>query len=189
MGQVSTDSESVEQTAESASAVAAILNNGVMPLKYKVTENRYIKSEIKTTTIRNILISVAVVFALLLAYMIFKNKQKGVLAALGYVAFVSLYLILLREFNVTIAMEGIIGGIIVLALNYIMNMRLIKVKENKEYYQTYLDIIMKLIPILAISIIFIFMPVTALSSIGMVMFWGIVLSLIYNITITKHILN
>ena len=111
------------------------------------------------------------------------------LAALGYVAFVSLYLILLREFNVTIAMEGIIGGIIVLALNYIMNMRLIKVKENKEYYQTYLDIIMKLIPILAISIIFIFIPVTALSSIGMVMFWGIVLSLIYNITITKHILN
>ena len=189
MGQVSTDSETVEQTAESASAVAAILNNGVMPLKYKVTENRYIASEIKTTTIRNILIAVAVVFALLLAYMIFKNKQKGVLAALGYVAFVSLYLILLREFNVTIAMEGIIGGIIVLALNYIMNMRLIKVKENKEYYQTYLDIIMKLIPILAISIIFIFMPVTALSSIGMVMFWGIVLSLIYNITITKHILN
>ena len=189
MGQVSTDSESIEETAKSASAVAAILNNGVMPLKYKVIENRYIVSEIKTSTIRNILIAVAVVFALLLVYMIIKNKQKGVLAALGYVAFVSLYLILLREFNVTIAMEGIIGGIIVLALNYIMNMRLIKVKENKEYYQTYLDIIMKLIPILAISIIFIFMPITALSSIGMVMFWGITLSLIYNVTITKHILN
>ena len=189
MGQVSTDSESIEETAKSASAVAAILNNGVMPLKYMVTENRYIASEIKTTTIRNILIVVAVVFALLLVYMIIKNKQKGVLSALCYVAFVSLYLILLRESNVTIAMEGIIGGIIILVLNYIINMRLIKVKDNKEYYQTYLDIIMKLIPILAISIIFIFMPITALSSIGMVMFWGITLSLIYNVTITRHVLD
>ena len=189
MGQVSTDSESIEETAKSASAVAAILNNGVMPLKYMVTENRYIASEIKTSTIRNILIVVAVVFALLLVYMVVKYKFRGILAAISYIAFVSLYLVLLREFNVTIAMEGIIGGIIVLALNYIINMRLIKTKDNKEYYKTYLDIIMKLIPVFALSIAFVFIPVIALSSLGMVMFWGIVLSLIYNIAITKHILD
>ena len=86
-------------------------------------------------------------------------------------------------------MEGIIGGIIVLVLNYIINMRLIKTKDNKEYYNTYLDIIMKLIPVFALSIAFVFIPVIALSSLGMVMFWGIVLSLIYNIAITKHIID
>ena len=160
-----------------------------MPLKYKVTENRYIASEIKTSTIRNILIVVAVVFALLLVYMVVKYKFRGILAAISYMAFVSLYLLLLREFNVTIAMEGIIGGIIVLALNYIINMRLIKTKDNKEYYKTYLDIIMKLIPVFALSIAFVFIPVIALSSLGMVMFWGIVLSLIYNVAITKHIID
>ena len=126
---------------------------------------------------------------LLLVYMIVKYKFRGILSAISYIAFVSLYLILLREFNVTIAMEGIIGGIIVLALNYIINMRLIEIKDNKNYYETYLDIIIKLIPVFALSIAFVFIPVFALSSLGMVMFWGIVLSLIYNIAITKHILD
>ena len=189
MGQVSTDSETIQESATSANAVSIVLNNGVMPLKYKVTENRYVASEIKTSTIRNILIVIAVVFALLLVYMVVKHKFRGLLAAISSIAFVSLYLVLLRVFNVTIAMEGIIGGIIVLVLNYIINMRLIKTKDNKEYYNTYLDIIMKLIPVFALSIAFVFIPVIALSSLGMVMFWGIVLSLIYNIAITKHIID
>ena len=189
MGQVSTDSETIQESATSANAVSIILNNGVMPLKYKVTENRYVASEIKTSIIRNILIVVAAVFVVLLIYMIIKHKTRGVLTALNFIAFVSLYSILLRAFNVTIAMEGIVGAIIILALNYIINMRLIELQDNKKYYETYLDIIMKLIPIFAISIMFVFIPVMAISSIGMVMFWGIALSLIYNVAITKHILN
>ena len=189
MGQVSTDSETIQESATSANAVSIILNNGVMPLKYKVTENRYVASEIKTSIIRNILIVVAAVFVVLLIYMIIKHKTRGVLTALNFIAFVSLYSILLRAFNVTIAMEGIVGAIIILALNYIINMRLIELQDNKKYYETYLDIIMKLIPIFAISIMFVFIPVMAISSLGMVMFWGIALSLIYNVAITKHILN
>ena len=189
IGQVSTDSETIQQSVDSARAVSNILNNGELPLKYKVTENRYIESEIKTSTIRNILIVVAIVFVVLLIYMIIKHKKRGVLTALSFIAFTSLYLILLRIFNVTIAMEGIVGTIIILALNYIISMRLIEIEDNKKYYETYLDIIMKLIPIFAISIMFVFIPVMAISSIGMVMFWGIALSLIYNVAVTKHILN
>lgn len=189
MGQVSTNSETIQQSVDSANDVSIILNNGALPLKYKVTENRYIESEIKTSTIRNVLIVVAVVFAVLLIYMIIKHKTRGVLTALSFIAFASLYSVLLRVFNVTVAMEGIVGAIIILALNYIINMRLIELQDNKKYYETYLDIIMKLIPIFAISIMFVFIPVMAISSIGMVMFWGIALSLIYNVAITKHILN
>ena len=85
-------------------------------------------------------------------------------------------------------MESIIGAVIILGLNYLINMRLIEnIKDKKKYYQTYLDIIMKSIPILVISIVFVFMPVLGLSSIGMIMFWGIVLMLAYNITVTKHL--
>lgn len=189
IGQVSTDPETIQQSVDSARAVSNILNNGELPLKYKVTENRYIESEIKTCTIRNILIVVAIVFVVLLIYMIIKHKKRGVLTALSFIAFTSLYLILLRIFNVTIAMEGIVGTIIILALNYIISMRLIEIEDNKKYYETYLDIIMKLIPIFSISIMFVFIPVMAISSIGMVMFWGIALSLIYNVAVTKHILN
>ena len=190
MGQPSSDTQSIQESAKSAQAVAIILNNGVMPLKYKVSENQYIQSEIKTSTIRNIIVVISVIFALLLIYMIIKNKKRGILAALCYMAFVSLYLIILRIFNVNISMEGFVGIIIILTLNYLINLKLIKIEDDdKKYYKDYLNIIMKLLPIFAISIIFVFIPITALSSLGMVMFWGIALSLAYNITVTKKILN
>lgn len=188
MGQVSTDAETVQETANSAKTVASTLNNGVIPLKYNVEENKYVQSEIEKSTIKNVIIVVAIVIGIMLIYMIFKYKAKGLITAISYLGFVSLYLVILRVFNVTITMEAIFGGIIVLALNYIINLKLIIIKENnKKYYQTYLDIIMKLLPIFVITIFFVFTPVLALSSIGMVMFWGIALSLAYNILVTKNL--
>lgn len=190
MGQSTTDTASIQESVTSARMVATILNNGVMPLKYKVTENQYIESEIKTSTIRNILIVIGVIFVVLLVLMAIRYKKRGILAALCYIAFTSIYLVLLRIFNVTIAMEGFVGGVIILALNYLINLKLIKIEHNnKEYYNEFLDIIMKLIPIFVLSIIFVFIPITALSSIGMVMFWGIILILTYNVAITKHIID
>lgn len=190
VGQESTDYQTIQDSYESAKAIEATLNNGIMPLKYKVTDNKYVQSEIKTSTIKNIIIAISVIFALLLIYIIIKFKLRGVLATLSYLGFVSLYTIILRLFNVPITMDGILGGIIVLALNYLINMKLINIHEDeKKYYQTYLEIIMKLIPVIAISIVFVFMPVLALSSIGMALFWGITLILAYNITITRRIIN
>ena len=95
------------------------MNNGVMPLKYKVEENKYVQSEIKISTIRNILIVVSIAIGIMLIYMIIKYKTKGFLTVLSYLGFVSLLLIILREFNVTITMEAILGAIIVLGLNYL----------------------------------------------------------------------
>ncbi len=188
MGQVSLDPKTIQDTADSARTVATTLNNGIIPLKYNVEDNKYVQSEIKISAIRNIIIIASIVIGFLLVYMIVKFKTKGIITAIGYLGFVALYLIILRLFNVTISMEAILGVIIVLGLNYLANLKLIQINEdNKKYYQTYLDIIMKLIPIFSISIIFVFTNVLALSSIGMVMFWGIALSLAYNILVTKHL--
>lgn len=188
--QPTTDSDALQNSITSAQTISALLNNGVLPIKYNVKENQYVKTDIKAETVKKVIIAVAVIVAILLVYMIKKYKTRGILATISYIGFVSLYTILLRVFNVTIALEGIAGGIIILVLNYLMNMKLLEVNgDKKEYYKSYLDIIMKLIPILAISIIFVFIPVTTLASIGMTLFWGIVLMLAYNVTLTKNIVD
>ena len=188
--QPTTDSDALQNSITSAQTISALLNNGVLPIKYNVKENQYVKTDIKAETVKKVIIAVAVIVAILLVYMIKKYKTRGILATISYIGFVSLYTILLRVFNVTIALEGIAGGIIILVLNYLVNMKLLEVNgDKKEYYKSYLDIIMKLIPILAISIIFIFIPVTTLASIGMTLFWGIVLMLAYNVTLTKNIVD
>ena len=188
--QPTTDSDALQNSITSAQTIAALLNNGVLPIKYNVKENQYVKTDINAETVKKVIIAVAVIVAILLVYMIKKHKTRGILATISYIGFVSLYTILLRVFNVTIALEGIAGGIIILVLNYLVNMKLLEVNgDKKEYYKSYLDIIMKLIPILAISIIFVFIPVTTLASIGMTLFWGIVLMLAYNVTLTKNIVD
>ena len=188
--QPTTDSDALQNSITSAQTISALLNNGVLPIKYNVKENQYVKTDIKAETVKKVIIAVAVIVAILLVYMIKKYKTRGILATISYIGFVSLYTILLRVFNVTIALEGIAGGIIILVLNYLVNMKLLEVNgDKKEYYKSYLDIIMKLIPILAISIIFVFIPVTTLASIGMTLFWGIVLMLAYNVTLTKNIVD
>ena len=188
--QPTTDSDALQNSITSAQTISALLNNGVLPIKYNVKENQYVKTDIKAETVKKVIIAVAVIVAILLVYMIKKYKTRGILATISYIGFVSLYTILLRVFNVTIALEGIAGGIIILVLNYLMNMKLLEVNgDKKEYYKSYLDIIMKLIPIFVISIIFVFIPVTTLASIGMTLFWGIVLMLAYNVTLTKNIVD
>ena len=188
--QPTTDSDALQNSITSAQTISALLNNGVLPIKYNVKENQYVKTDINAETVKKVIIAVAVIVAILLVYMIKKHKTRGILATISYIGFVSLYTILLRVFNVTIALEGIAGGIIILVLNYLVNMKLLEVNgDKKEYYKSYLDIIMKLIPILAISIIFVFIPVTTLASIGMTLFWGIVLMLAYNVTLTKNIVD
>ena len=188
--QPTTDSDALQNSITSAQTISDLLNNGVLPIKYNVKENQYVKTDINAETVKKVIIAVAVIVAILLVYMIKKHKTRGILATISYIGFVSLYTILLRVFNVTIALEGIAGGIIILVLNYLVNMKLLEVNgDKKEYYKSYLDIIMKLIPILAISIIFVFIPVTTLASIGMTLFWGIVLMLAYNVTLTKNIVD
>ena len=188
--QPTTDSDALQNSITSAQTISALLNNGVLPIKYNVKENQYVKTDIKAETVKKVIIAVAVIVAILLVYMIKKHKTRGILATISYIGFVSLYTILLRVFNVTIALEGIAGGIIILVLNYLVNMKLLEVNgDKKEYYKSYLDIIMKLIPIFVISIIFVFIPVTTLASIGMTLFWGIVLMLAYNVTLTKNIVD
>ena len=174
--QPTTDSDALQNSITSAQTISALLNNGVLPIKYNVKENQYVKTDINAETVKKVIIAVAVIVAILLVYMIKKHKTRGILATISYIGFVSLYTILLRVFNVTIALEGIAGGIIILVLNYLVNMKLLEVNgDKKEYYKSYLE--------------FVFIPVTTLASIGMTLFWGIVLMLAYNVTLTKNIVD
>ena len=49
--------------------------------------------------------------------------------------------------------------------------------------------IIKLIPIFIISVIFVFIRWNAISTFGMFMFWGIVLSIVYNALLTRDMIK
>ena len=189
LGQATKDGEEITDELERGSTIAAVINNGKLPLKYNVEENQYVSTDIKTDTIKGVIIAISIIIAILLVYMVIKFKFKGLLAVLSYIAFVALYTLLLRYTNVIIALEGIVAAVIVVVINYLFNMKLLSINDKKTYNKEYTKMLMKLLPIFAISIIFCFMKTTVLTSFGMVMFWGILLIALYNILVTKNIVE
>ena len=61
--------------------------------------------------------------------------------------------------------------------------------KNKAYKGAFKSTIMKTIPIFIISIVFVFIRWTKISTFGMTMFWGLFLSIIYNYVVTKNMLE
>ena len=130
-----------------------------------------------------------------LIVLIIRYKTNGFIIAFAYIGLVSLFILLLRYANVVISIEGIFGIAIALILNYIFINKLLS-KLNKEekvdkaviniaLKETYKEFFIKIIPICIAVITFCFIQWEPISSFGMVMFWGIALIALYNITITN----
>ena len=138
---------------------------------------------------------IAVIVAIALIYLIFKKKLSGLMAAISYVGFVAVGLLVIRYTNVMISLESIVAGCVILAINYMIIYTLLKINEtdvelkNKAYKDAFKSIIMKTIPIFIISIVFVFVRWTKISTFGMTMFWGLFLSIIYNYVVTKNMLE
>lgn len=190
IGKTSTDDDQISENLKSASTIAATINSGELPVVYKVTSNQYLKKDISTNTIRNIKITVAIIIVLLLIFMIIKNNAKGILGVISYLGFIALYLLLIRYTNVEISLSGIIAIALIGILDYILSMKLLPIdKKDKQYKNEYIKFITKIIPIFVISIVFIFMKWIEVSSFGMLTFWGIVLIIIYNIIVTRNLVD
>ncbi len=195
MNQATNDTASISETLQSASTIALIVNSGKMPLTYKISANNYINTDISQDMIQKVIYVVVIIVVISLILLILKHKSRGFISAVAYIGFVALYLLLVRYTNVAITIESIVAGIIMLAINYILICRLAKINEKDEelkdnaYLNEFKSAILKLMPIFIIAVVFAFIEWTKISTFGMVMFWGILLSVVYNYIITREMLD
>ena len=200
IGSATSDQKTYSEYVKNATQVATVLSNGKMPVKYNVTKNEYILSDVTRDTLHKIEIGIIIVTAIALIILVIKYHLDGFIAAIGYVSLASIYSIVIRYTNVTITSEGILGIAITLILNYAFSVMLLKkLKEskknqdegaiNKATKKTYKEYFLRIMPISIMAVVFTLYPWEPISSIGMVTFWGIVLIAIYNVLITKNILK
>lgn len=195
VGQATTDTSTLQGYINQASSMAVVLDNGNIPIKYTVSSNEYILSDITQDELNIILYVFAGLVAIALIVLIIRYKTNGLVNAFSFVGLAAVFVLLLRYANVVISIEGIFGIAIVLILNYIfVNKLLSKIKKEENvdkavisiaFKETYKEFFIKIIPICIAVITFCFINWEPLSSFGMVMFWGIALIALYNITITN----
>ena len=193
LGTASTSSEA-NTYAQEANNLAILLNNGMFPITYKINQNRYVQSDI---TAENIIISglvTAVVIAIALIFLIVKYNKNGAIAAISYIGYIAVFLLVLRYANVTITTEGLFGILISIILNYIFIMYLLKVLKQEEnnqtgsrmaYNKSVLAMILILVPTLIVGITLCFSSWLSMYSFGAIIFWGILLIVAYNTLVTR----
>ena len=187
MGQPSTDADTISSNLKSTSRVALIINNGPLPLVYKVSNNIYVQENKADNIILYSIITILVITILLIAYLIIRFKTRGIWAVLGHLGFGAIYLLIIRYTNVNISISSIVAILIAALLNFEINRELLL--NTDKYKKTYISFVMKMIPIYAISIIFSFINWTVLNTFGMILFWGITLMVLYNLIITKILIK
>ena len=171
-----------------AESLAAILENDEMPLQYEVTGNMYVSSPIEQNQI-NIFIYIGIAIVLIMfIVLIVKYKTKGLAYALSMVGFIAVYLLIIRYANVTLTLEGILAISLVFVIDYIFGIMLLnRVNSNveKSFKKALSEFSISLIPMLILSVACCFSGWMPIFSFGMITFWGLIISVIYNFIITQ----
>lgn len=176
-----------------ASAMASLIKNGEMPIKYTVETNKYLESPITVDVLKYVIIGILAVTAILFIFLIIKFRLNGLLATISNIGFVAVILVLLRLTNVEIGIGGIVGLALIQLLNYILLYMMLKAikgkKENSKIMKnTIIKFCMMCVPAYIIAIVFAFNSYIPIYSFGMVVFWGITASIIYNLIVTTNLM-
>ena len=200
MGTATTDVGTLQDNISRATSIASVLDSGNLPIQYDIALNEYILSDITNTHIEYLALAVGIVLLIGFIILIVRYRVNGLLSAIAFIGLISLYLLVIRYTNVSVSIQGIVGIIVTIILNYIFVNKIlltIKKSENNKKLATiregikesYKEFFMKLIPICISIIVFCFINWTTISSFGMVMFWGITLIALYNYLITATMLK
>ena len=191
-GTASSKSEDLRNYVQEANNLATLLNTGNLPIAYTVDENRYILPDISNETFFVPAIIVLSIMVIAVLFLIIKYRVKGILGALSFIGYIASLLIIIRLTNVVVSIEGMVGILISIALNYVFIVYLLNGKKKEEqeftYKQGFINFLFVLIPIAVTTIIISFISWIPIYSFGMTMFWGIVLIMLYNVILTKPLL-
>lgn len=188
-GTASSNSSNLVTYAQEASNLAVLLNTGELPVTYSIDENKYILSNISVELISAIIIAALAMVATMI--LIIKYKSNGFLAAISCVGYIATLLIVIRLANVVITLEGIIGILLAIILNYMLIAHILHLqKSNSEitFWQGIAKYLHILVPATIITIVFCFVKWLPIYSFGMTMFWGLVTGILYNLVITQTLI-
>lgn len=191
MGTASLEKKEIEDSAERAKTIATLLDNGKLPIKYEVDENKYVASDFTQEMVQKVVIALGAAIIVALIILSIKYKTKGLLASISFIGFIAICSLVVRYVNVIITLNSMVAMFIVLLLNYVFNIIMLNITKkendiNKTMKESYKEFFTKVIPVIILSIVFSFISWIPVSSFGMTLVWGLAIIAIYNILVTRN---
>lgn len=187
----SSNMSDIQTYLQQASNIAVFLNTKPMPITYKMEVNRFVYSDITGNTLNWIIIIFGIIAIGMAICMIVKYRRNGIMGVIANVGFAAILLLAIRYGNVIISLPGIFTIATVVVIEYIITMLILKEYSKKYDSETTKKNIKKLLgktlitltPLTVMAITFALMNWQEIASIGMILFWAILIIVIYNIII------
>lgn len=185
----SLSTEKLQERLIEANNMSILLSSGKTPVEYEVTQNRYIFSDITSNEINMIVYICIAVLVIAIIYLVVRYRVLGIKASISLIGYIALLLICIRIFNVEVG----ISGIFAIILNIILSFALIEniLRNNKKQQniksaisETIIKYSIILAPACIISIVLTMFNI----SIGAVLFWGIIINILYNLSVMRILL-
>ena len=159
-----------------------------MPLTYTMETNRFVYSDITTETLRAVIIGLSIIALIMAICMMIKFKKNGLMGAIANIGFTAVLLLAVRYGNVEISLAGIFAIAVAVVIEYIITMLILN-EYSKECEKEILiknvkhlmgKIAICLIPVVVTAVTFALINWEEIASIGMILFWAIIIMIIYN---------
>ena len=162
----------------------AQINNGELPINYEFESLEIVNSNIN---IKTIVLIACIAFAVIFVVGLVKFKNKAILPIISIVGMIASVLLVLRYTNVEITLFTILGLAILAIIDFIFVY--VTLQNDKSFKDNFIKMLKVIVPIIIIAVVFCCSPYIQVSSLGMVLFWGIIIMLVYNIAITRVLID
>lgn len=191
MGTATTDYNTFMDSYSSARSFANVVNFGMTPNKLALASDNFVMSSITDKTITCAKIAFAVAILVMSVVLIIKYKFEGLLAAVASVGYVAVTMLAIRYTNVTITLNSVFAILGITAVNYVFVIDFLNKKKTDSPKHAFIESLKRLnveiIPLWVVSIIFTFMTHSAISSVGMILFWGLFVHAVYSFIVTRSL--
>lgn len=187
LGQTQTDYEKHQKEYAAAKVIADVLNCGIMPIRYALESDNFVQAEVWewAEMFKMVAIVLVIIASIILTI---KFKSKGLLASIVAIGYIALLSLIIRYTNAVITQSSLVAYYVVVLLNYGFLKKLLKVDNpEKCYEETARKFYLGVIPMAVVAIVFTLSNYFIVSSVGMALFWGLMLNIVYNFVITKTV--
>lgn len=183
---VSTTQSMLQTNLIEASNILMILNSGSYPIEYVIESDELLIPN--TENIKLIFtIIITVILTITHIIMVIRYKEKGILGVISGIGYIAVLLLIIRYTNTLITYQSIAALIITTILTYVFI--ILAINKNEDLRKNVKSLISISIPVLIIAIVFSFARQAQVNSFGIALFWGTLISNIYNFLYTKTILE
>ena len=193
MGEPATDEATYNNIYEQLTRLISIINGERLPLTYILHQDTFVNSSITDDMINvaKVLFAVAVVVASVI--MVVKYKVKGLVLAILSLGFVALTDLTVRYMQITVTINSVIAALAIIIMNYAYMFKVLAgYKDNTITKVVYKEVskhyYLSIAPVIILAIIFTFMNGAVINSIGVVLFWGLLVQALYN-ALTIRVFN